>query len=136
MQVIYVDTGVWVALLDAEDQHHARAKQIVEENQPCGFVSSELVLAEAVTILRRCVGPQVAADFAREFLDHETGEMTRTDDKDWRTGLDVMEQFKEQKLSLADVTSFAVIRRLDIKRVAAFDKHFRIVLKEREILGA
>ena len=41
----------------------------------------------------------------------------------------------ELKLSAADATSAAVIRRLAIEKVASFDKHFRIMLPEREVLG-
>ena len=135
MAPVYVDTGVWVALLDGQDQYHVRAKQIVQDHQTVGFVSSDLIIGEAVTLLRRTAGPKVAADFAREFLDHETGEMIRTEESDWRTGMDLLEQYKEHRLSSADAASLALIRRLDIKQVASFDKHFRIVLTEREVIG-
>jgi len=136
MPPVYVDTGIWVALLDAADQHHDRAKRIIQDHQAAGFVSSDLVVGEAVTLLRRSAGPKVAADFARDVLDHQTCEMVRTEETDWRKGMDLLEQYKEHRLSSTDAASFALIRRLDIKKVASFDKHFQIVLTEREVIGA
>lgn len=46
-----------------------------------------------------------------------------------------MRKYHEQKLSLADAVSIAVIRRMDIEKVASFDRHFRIILTQCEVIG-
>ena len=51
-------------------------------------------------------------------------------------GLVLVGKYPEQKLSLADAVSVGVVRRLDVERVASFDRHFRIILTERPVLGA
>ena len=38
-------------------------------------------------------------------------------------------------MSAADATSVAIIRRLDLEKVASFDRHFRIIITEREVVG-
>ncbi len=54
---------------------------------------------------------------------------------DWLEGLKIIEQYKDQKVSAADATSVALIRRLDIEKAASFDRHFKSILAEREVVG-
>ncbi len=135
MRALYVDTGLWLALLDAADPLHAKAKASIAAHKTYPFLSTDLVLSETVTLLRRELGPKVAAGFGRDFLEGKVGRLIHLEDRDWIEGLKLIEQFGEQKLSAADATSMAVIRRLDIDTTASFDRHFRIVLTERKVVG-
>ncbi len=45
MRSLYVDTGVWLALLDAADPLHARAMSIIEGHRTYPFLSSDQVLS-------------------------------------------------------------------------------------------
>ncbi len=69
MRALYVDTGVWLALLDAADPLHAKARGIIEGHKTYPFLSSDHVLSETVTLVRRELGPEVAVGFGR---DHPT----------------------------------------------------------------
>jgi predicted nucleic acid-binding protein len=87
-------------------------------------------------LLRRELGPEIAAGFGRDFMDGKIGQLVRCEPSDWTLGLEIIEKFRDQKLSAADATSAAVVRRMDIRKVASFDKHFKIILTEREVLGS
>jgi len=50
---VYVDTGVWKAFIDKSDALHPKAVAILEAHRDWPFVSSEFVLSETVTLLRR-----------------------------------------------------------------------------------
>jgi predicted nucleic acid-binding protein len=77
MRGLYVDTGVWLALLDAADPLHPKAKTIVETHKSHPFFSSDHVLSETVTLLRRELGPEPAAGFGREFLEGKIGQLVQ-----------------------------------------------------------
>jgi predicted nucleic acid-binding protein len=134
-QAIYIDTGIWLALLDSADPLHARARSLIDGHRSFTFTSSDLVLSETITLLRRELGAEIAAGFGRDFMDGKIGLLVRCESADWALGLEIIEKFRDQKLSAADATSAAIVRRLDIRRVASFDRHFPIVLPDREIVG-
>lgn len=134
-QALYVDTGNWLALLDAADPLHARARSLIDGHRAFAFIPSDLVRSETITLLRRELGPEIAAGFGRDFMDGKIGQLVHCEPADWALGLEIIERFRDQKLSAADATSAAIVRRLDIRRVASFDKHFQIILPDREVAG-
>jgi predicted nucleic acid-binding protein len=136
MRGLYVDTGLWLALLDAADPLHPKAKSIVETYKTYPLFSSDHVLSETVTLLRRELGPEPAIGFGREFLEGKIGQLVQVEKPDWLEGFKLIEKYKDQKVSAADATSVAIIRRLDVEKVASFDKHFRIIVSEREVVGS
>jgi predicted nucleic acid-binding protein len=135
MRALYVDTGVWLALLDAADPLHARARAIIDAHKSYPFLSSDAVLSETVTLLRRELGPGPAAGFGRDFLEGKVGRLLPVEKGDWLEGLNIIERYQDQRVSAADASSMAIVRRLDIEKTASFDKHFKIILTEREVLG-
>ncbi len=135
MRGLYVDTGIWVAAVDAGDALHDKARSLLDAHQGWPLYASELVLSETVTLLRRELGPRASADFGRAYIEGKIGHLVRCEPEDWVEALKLIETFAEQKLSFADATSFAIIRRLDLERAASPDKHFKIVLAERQVVS-
>ena len=68
MRAVYADTGYWVALIDESDALHPRAVAIDEAYRDWPFVSSDFVLSETVTLLRRRSETQKASDFGRRLI--------------------------------------------------------------------
>ncbi len=62
MRRLLVDTSAWIALYDPDDQYHAAAKRVWKEfaSQPVGLLTSDYVLDETYTHLRRRVGLKAA----------------------------------------------------------------------------
>jgi predicted nucleic acid-binding protein len=98
-------------------------------------MSSDLVLSETITLLRRELGPEIATGFGRDFMDGKIGQLVQCERSDWAVGFEIIEKFRDQKLSAADGTSAAIVRRLGIRKVASFDRHFRIILPDRDVIG-
>lgn len=134
MRALYVDTGIWLALLDGADPLHSRARSILEANRTFPFYSTDQVLSETVTLVRRELGPGRAASFGRDFLEGRIGTLVHCELSDWNEAFGVIQKYGDQKVSAAGATSVAVIRRMNIEKVASFDKHFKIVLTEREVI--
>ncbi len=128
MNSLFVDTGALVARVLPRDQHHRASRRGWEtlENVEVTLFSSEHVLDEAVSLLARQAGGSYAARWARDHL--ASGEITwlNSNRDDWHEALRWLEKFSDQKLSLTDCLSFALMRREGIEAVFGFDHHFEL----------
>ena len=131
---LYVDTGCWVALFDLADPYHARAQALFDSNREWVRFLNEHVLSETVTLLRSRVGPESARNFGRDVLEGKVGHLLKCDRSHILSALELIVKYHDQRISFADATSVLVVRAYDIPKVASFDRHFRIILTEREIV--
>jgi uncharacterized protein len=120
---LFVDTSVWYAAADSSDVGNARAKAILTEDEP--LFTTDHVLVETWTLLRYRIHRHAAERFW-EGLRNGTATIEPVGTADleaaWQMGL----SYRDQDFSLVDRTSFAVMRRLGIERVASFDDHFAV----------
>jgi predicted nucleic acid-binding protein len=120
---VFVDTSVWYAAADSSDVSNARAKTILNSDEP--LFTTDHVLAETWTLLRYRIHRHAAERFWEGLRSGTaTIEPVGTADLEaaWQIGL----SYLDQDFSLVDRTSFAVMRRLGIERVASFDDHFAV----------
>ena len=120
---LFVDSSVWFAAIVARDSAYDRAKAILRESTI--RVITDHVLVETWLLLnsryRREAAERFWSDVRRgaaqvEFV--SPADMERA----WAIG----EAFPDQDFSIVDRTSFAVMERLGITRVASFDNDFAI----------
>jgi predicted nucleic acid-binding protein len=120
---VFVDTSVWYAAADSSDVSNARAKAILNSDEP--LFTTDHVLAETWTLLRYRIHRHAAERFWEGLRSGTaTIEPVGTADLEaaWQIGL----SYRDQDFSLVDRTSFAVMRRLGIERAASFDDHFAV----------
>jgi predicted nucleic acid-binding protein len=119
----FVDTSFWVALRFARDRRHPDAKAIWEGG-PGGMVTTDLVLGETWTFLRRRAGHREAVRFidAARKLESLTVREPDTDlgAEAWRW----LRRHDERPYSYVDATSFALMRRMRLTEALAFDGDF------------
>jgi len=129
MNRLFVDTSAWDALADKGDQHHLNAIRFSDEIAGrCKLVTSNYVLDELFTLLLLNLGysPTIAY---KEKLDILMAEHVL--DVIWIDEVIAMEAWEEferynvdKRWSFTDCTSYAVMKRLSISEVFAFDHHF------------
>jgi predicted nucleic acid-binding protein len=120
---LFVDTSAFYAAADSSDSHHAQAARIITAGEP--LVTTDQVLVECCLLIARRSGQRAADQFWGSLRDGRARiELVLRGDLDnaWRIG----EEFADQDFSLVDRTSFAVMERLGISRVASFDDHFAV----------
>ena len=123
---VFVDTGMFKALVDAKDEFHNQAKliwaKLARENTL--LVTSNYILDESFTLIRSRCGIKTVEKF-RESLLESTLALTivrvtvEDENSAWKWFL-----YDWEKLSFTDCVSFAIMKRLRITRAATFDKDF------------
>jgi predicted nucleic acid-binding protein len=120
---LFVDTSIWYAAADSSDLSNARAKAILAGGEP--LLTTDHVLVETWTLLRYRIRRQAAERFW-EGLRAGVAAIEPVGEADleaaWHLGI----AFPGQDFSLVDRTSFAVMRRLGMERVASLDDHFAV----------
>jgi len=121
--LIFVDSSIWFALAVARDRSNARAKSILRENSDS--VTTDHIIVETWLLLSSRYHHQAAERFwdriRRGAVQVEF--ITAADlERAWAIG----EAFSDQTFSIVDRTSFVVMERLGITRVASLDDDFAI----------
>lgn len=122
--MIFVDSSFWIAQLLPRDRRHAEAVELQKRYDRGLLVTSSAVAGETWTFLRGRSGQgratawldrvRVAANTRIERIDAEI------EDEAWAW----LRVHDERAYSFVDATSFALMRKLRIKEVLAFDGDF------------
>jgi len=122
---LLADTSALLALYLADDRHHAAAATFLRTTPRARFVLTDLILGEVATRLAARAGPRRGVEVVRGILASRRFEVLYLDRALLDEGLSAMEGFVDKRLSLADCTSFALMRRLGVHGAFTFDRDFR-----------
>jgi predicted nucleic acid-binding protein len=120
---LFVDSSVWYAAADAGDRSNARARELLSGGEP--LVTSDHVLVESWLLLRHRLGREAAERFWGG-LKAGVAAIEAVGAADLETAWAIGEAFTDQDFSIVDRTSFAVMQRLGVRRVASFDDDFAV----------
>ncbi|NDL60701.1 PIN domain-containing protein [Phytoactinopolyspora mesophila] len=132
--MIVVDTGVLVALLDADDQHHQRCRDWYIEAQGPLIVPTP-VMVETCYFVERDSSPELEANFLRSFDDGGSASpeeqpffLAQIEPADRKRMAELIEQYADFPLGAVDASVIAVAERLNVAEVATIDhRHFTVV---------
>ena len=120
---IFVDTSAWYAIIDKNDRDHAvAATKIQVLDRP--LVTSNYIFDEILTLLKAKLGFTVAVPFGQKLWNQEISALVRITEDDEERAWRIFRQYDDKGFSFTDCTSFALMERLDINTVFAFDDHF------------
>jgi len=120
---LFVDTSTWYAAADGGDRSNARAKEVLSGGEP--LVTTDHVLVETWLLLHHRIHPEAAERFW-EGLRGGVATIEPVTTADLENGWAMGCRFPDQDFSITDRTSFAVMERLGIHRVATLDDHFAV----------
>jgi predicted nucleic acid-binding protein len=121
--MIFVDTSAWFAAVNRRDRHHRRATELLVSDTP--LVTSDLVIVETWLLTNSRIDFRTAEHFVRG-VTNGSCQIVRISEDDWRKSSTIPSHFSDQKFSIVDRTSFAVMERLNITRAVSFDDDFII----------
>lgn len=120
---LFVDTSAWYAAADRSDRSHPRATRVLAGGED--LLTSDHVLVETWLLLRHRLGRNAAERFW-EALRTGVAEIEPVGVADLEVASRVAESFPDQDFSIVDRTSFAMMLRLGLQRVASFDEDFAV----------
>ncbi|MEA3397847.1 MAG: PIN domain-containing protein [Chloroflexota bacterium] len=121
---IFIDTSAFYALLDADDQNHERAKSawIPWLDEQARFSCSNYVLLESSALIQRRLGMMALRRFQEDII--PLCQVHWVSPNLHAAALSALLAAGRRRLSLVDCTSFEIMRRLGLRTVFAFDRHF------------
>jgi predicted nucleic acid-binding protein len=122
--VIFVDSSFWIAEAMPRDGRHGQAARLARDFAGTRLTTTNMVLGETWTFLRRRVGHP----FAMRWLDTALGapelSAERIDNELEAEAWAWLRVHDERPYSFVDATSFALMRRLRLTDALAFDGDF------------
>jgi predicted nucleic acid-binding protein len=122
--VIFVDTSAWYAAYVASDPDHARITSIVDD-APSRLVTSDLVLAESLNLLRARNEFERAVLLGQSLLTHAIADLVQLTASDLQRAFITFSTYRDKQWSFVDCASLALMQRLGIRECLTLDQHFR-----------
>lgn len=126
MKKVFIDTGAFVALRNASEREHRRARDALAELQAARvrLFTSNFVFAETYTALLMRVGWPSAVAWGQAFRTGSLIELIRIDEVLEDQAWSILESHADKRWSYVDATSFALMEREGSTEAFAFDRDF------------
>ena len=125
---IFIDTGVFVALRNADDEFHTRGKELMKRVLKCEFgraFTSDYVLDEAITTaLVRTKRHDLAVDIGKYIIESQRITKLYTTEEIVAMAWKKFQTFKDKPVSFTDCVSLSLMEKNRIKQIMSFDSGF------------
>ena len=122
----FVDTAAWIALLNASDALHDRARQVMEElnQQNASLITTEFVLLEVADALSSPPIRSKTVAFIEGLRKLVVLQIVPASQSLLVDGWALFRQRSDKEWSLTDCTSFAVMNQAQMMQAFTSDHHF------------
>jgi len=125
---VFIDTGIFVALRNADDEFHMRSKELMKRALKGEFgrvFTSDYVIDEAITTaLVRTRRHDLAVDLGKYIIESPRITKLWTTEDTFDTAWKKFQTFKDKPLSFSDCVSLALMEKNRIKQIISFDSGF------------
>jgi uncharacterized protein len=125
---VFIDTGIFVALRNAEDVNHQRSKELIIAALKGDWgrtYTSDYIIDEAITTaLARTRRHDIAVDVGSYIMDSPRFIKIAIDNEVFNEAWIKFKTFKDKGLSFTDCTSLALTQAQGIKQILSFDCGF------------
>ena len=128
--MIFVDTSAFLAIINKKDNNHVAATQFLEEIKNGKIrikkiITSDYIIDETLTRIRYSVGHKEAVEWGNDILASKVIEKIGIDKELFGSAWELFQTYEDKKLSFTDCTSFALMKKKDIKKAFSFDEDFK-----------
>jgi hypothetical protein len=123
---LFVDTGAFIALADADDENHKSPADIYRNAREKGtrFITTNFVVCETLNYLRARISHHIAVLFLENLKKSRFIEIAMVNPSVEDEAFAIFKRYSDKDFSFTDCTSFSMMRSLKLKSAFAFDKHF------------
>lgn len=122
---IFIDTSAFWSLIDGADQYHKKAKETFKEliSQEAILICNNYIVAETFALIQKRFGMEAVRTFQEDILNLLNVEWV--DRQLHESSIMSLIAANRRELSLVDCVSFEMMRKLELKKVFTFDKHYK-----------
>jgi predicted nucleic acid-binding protein len=125
---IFIDTGLFLALYNAEDTYHQRSKQLFKDalTGSLGRIyTSDYIIDEAITIIMvRTKQHNLAAELGKYLIESPRITKLTVDDDVFTEAWRIFQSLNDKFLSFTDCTSLALLEKHRLDQIMSFDHGF------------
>jgi uncharacterized protein len=128
MESVFIDTGAFFAVKIKTDKNHETALKFfnfVLENKPFSFVTSDFIIFETVTLFKSKINILDAIKIGKFFRESENIRIVKITDELISNAWDIFDKYDDKEFSFVDCSSFAFMKKHNIKKAFTFDNHFK-----------
>ena len=125
---VFIDTGLFLALYDAEDTYHKRSQELFK-NALAGklgrLYTSDYIIDEAITIvLVRTKQHNMAVELGKYLMESPRITRLTVDNDAFTDAWTKFQNLKDKNLSFTDCTTLALTDKYHIKQLMSYDHGF------------
>ena len=126
MEKVFVDTSGWVALFVVNDKNHQKAVSIFEEikNEKRPIYTSDYCIDETITTILVRGNHQQSVLAGEALFTSKIIKVVCVSPDYLKAAWELYQKYKDKRFSFTDVTSFIIMKGLNIKKAFAFDREF------------
>ncbi|MBX5327271.1 MAG: type II toxin-antitoxin system VapC family toxin [Candidatus Bathyarchaeia archaeon] len=125
---VFIDTGIFIALRNADDELHQRSKELMKKALKAEFgtiYTSDYIIDEAITTaLIRTKRQDLATDIGKYIIESPRITKLWTTKETFELAWQKFQTLKDKPLSFTDCTTLAHIQKNKIKQILSFDSDF------------
>jgi len=125
---VFVDTGIFVALRNADDEYHERSRELMKRALKGEFgrvYTSDYVIDETVTVaLMRTRSHELAVDVGEYLIKSPRIIKLWVAKENFDAAWENFQKFKDRPMSFTDCTSLALAKKNNISQIMSFDSGF------------
>ena len=126
-KTVFLDTSALKALFDFSDEFHIKAAKYLDQvkKEKLKMITSNFILDEAYTLIRARMGKKAALQFRQDLINSiSVLKVLRITIKDEKKAWGYFTKLPGRGVSFTDCSSFALMKRLNLKKAFAFDQDF------------
>ena len=123
MTQFLIDSGAFLAMLDARDKFHPTAKQFALANREAVFLIPEFIFAEAMTLVKARLGAAAAIQLGQHIHESDQFHLVPLSDKERQATWALFSRYDDKAWSYADCSLVSLAQQLQITAVFSFDHH-------------
>lgn len=123
MDDIFVDSSAYFAIADKRTLEGDEIVSLLSDSG-ASFVTTNLVLAETVSLITKRIGKHKAIEAVEKILSSRLTQMVHIDVDIQNEGWQLFKKYKDKDFDLIDAASFVVCKKRGIREILTLDRHF------------